>query len=199
MPYTSWSATWPSYAKKRAEPAFRFARAQYRLVRDPVNGRMGYRHPVSRVWRQSAAVVVASVAVIHGCSSDDVNDPGGSPEHVTSDAGYDGSGGAGQAGSGGGQAGSGGIGQAGSGGVGQAGSGGAAGSIADAGPDGDGCVWAYDAPGCGAQTPAPVCTSGSGDACALPVCTCEGLTYWGWCGTSAVPFATFGECEAGTG
>lgn len=61
--------------------------------------------------------------------------------------------------------------------------------------DGDACVWLYDLPGCGAAAPPPICTEGKDDACTLPFCGCDGVTFQGGCGKSAQPFAAYGPCE----
>lgn len=70
-----------------------------------------------------------------------------------------------------------------------AGAGGAGGGVGGIG--GTGCQrQEYVAPGCGANA-VPVCTSGTGGACAGPdVCTCDGRVIGG-CNTYAAPFAYF--------
>jgi hypothetical protein len=73
------------------------------------------------------------------------------------------------------------------------------GGDADDASDGDACVWLYDAPGCGSNAPAPLCTDGKDDACALPFCGCDGVTFLGGCGKSNVPFAAYGPCQGDGG
>jgi hypothetical protein len=65
--------------------------------------------------------------------------------------------------------------------------------------DGDGCVWLYDLPGCGSNAPLPVCTDAKDDACTLPFCGCDGVTFMGGCGKSSVPFAAYGPCQGDGG
>jgi hypothetical protein len=56
---------------------------------------------------------------------------------------------------------------------------------------------AYNAPGCGANAPAPYCQSVPTDGCAGVFCGCDGKTLYGGCGYSAVPFAAAGPCPDG--
>jgi hypothetical protein len=67
-------------------------------------------------------------------------------------------------------------------------------------PDGLSCappaVVAYNAPGCGASTPAPYC-QGPTDACLSFVCLCNGQTGGSGCGYSQEPFAAWGACPDG--
>jgi hypothetical protein len=109
---------------------------------------------------------------------------------------------------------SGGPGVAGSSGSGASGAGGRAGSTDGGGPSGTGggggsvClsnqIVIYTAPGCGTAA-VPVCSDGSGGACASTVCGCDGQVRSDGCYISNAPFAYFqnqgrsgGTCDPGS-
>ncbi len=72
------------------------------------------------------------------------------------------------------------------------------GAVADGpGWDADVCaaprVWRYEEPGCGTDTPAPICGNAGGDACLAFVCGCDGEVLTG-CDYFGRPWRTPGLC-----